>query len=119
MNTPKISLAQNPSFGATVKINAPETLLKQAEKAYFESLGPKIGVPTDIFEVSISELHPSKFDASTLVYRCTQNNKQLKNGEYYSRTSHIDIPYIKDGKVMEEKSPLSYLKRIFDRKINK
>lgn len=118
MNTQKISLAQNTSFGATVKINAPENLIKQAEKAYFESLGPKIGSATDIFEVTISDLHPSKFDSSTLLYSCTQNYKQLKNGEYHSNKSHIDIPYIKDGKTMDAKSPLSFLKRIFDRKIN-
>lgn len=118
MNIHKISLNKNQSFKANVKVNAPENLLKEEDKKYFESLGPSIGNDTDTFEITISDLKPSDMDPSVLVYQCSQNYKSQVD-EFRTKYSNITIPYIKNGKEMEDKSPKTYLQKIFDRLMKK
>lgn len=118
MNIQKISLNKNLSFKATVKVNAPENLLKEDDRKYFESLGPSIGNDSDTFEVTISDLNPSEVDPSVLVYQCTQNYKSHADA-FRTKYSNITIPYIKNGVKMQDKSPKAYLQKIFDRLMKK
>ena len=118
MNISKISSAQNLPFKAKVTVNAPEKLLSKEDKKYFESLGPSIGNESDSFEVSISDLKPSAINPSVLVYQCTQRYVSPSN-PLYTKSQSIPVPYVKDGKTMEDKSPKVYLQRIFDRLIEK
>ena len=118
MNISKISSAQGLPFKAKVTVNAPENLLSREDKKYFESLGPSIGNQDDVFDVTISELKPSAMNPSVLVYQCSQKYLSPSNPSY-SRLLSVPLPYVKDGKTMEDKSPKVYLQRIFDRLIKK
>lgn len=115
MNTINLVSLQNLSFNAKVKINASDRMISRATKAYYESLGPKIGAPDDIIEITMSDLYPSNSNKSTMLYRCTQYNEWSKNGERYSEISHVDVPYIKNDKVIPNRDPLAYLTKIFQR----
>lgn len=111
MYVSKISLLNQIPFAARTKINAPESLLKEEDCKYFEELGSKIGSDTDVIEITLSDLTPSKRDSSVLIYRCSQHVKI--NG--FNKQTNIDIPYIMRGEKKENAEPKNYLKKFFDR----
>ena len=113
MNVGKVMMAQQPSFSAKTKIHAPESLLSEEDREYFEELGAKIGKDTDTIEITISEPAPSKMNPSVLIYNYSSNTKI---GNAVTKKS-MDIPFIKDGVKNEQNSPLSYLTKVFDRMI--
>ena len=111
MNVGKVMMAQQPSFSAKTKIHAPESLLSEEDREYFEELGAKIGKDTDTIEITISEPAPSKMNPNVSTYKYSE--KATING--LNKITHLDIPYIKENKKIEKTSPKNYLQRIFDR----
>ncbi len=118
MNISKISSAQNLPFKAKVAVNASDKLLSTEDKKYFESLGPSIGNESDSFDIYISDLKPSDMNPSVLVYQCSQKYVSNNNGQVVSSSTKV-IPYVKDGKAIEDNSPKAYLQKIFGRLIKK
>ncbi len=118
MNMEKLLSYSGPSFRAKVTIKAPEKLLKPEDKSHFEALGPYIGDESDTFEIIVSDLKQSDLNPSVLIYQCSQKYISKNNKQAISSSTKV-IPYVKDGHIMEDKSPKFYLQRIFDRMLKK
>lgn len=118
MNINKISLMASPlksNFKAQTRINAPEEFLSREEKEYFEELGSKIGTDKDTIEINISELHDSKFNPDVKMYTAEKKYHIQKENGFSEIDNKMDIPYIKNGEVIEKNSPLNYINKIFER----
>ena len=113
----KISMATplKMNFKAQTKITAPEEFLSKEEKEYFEELGSKIGTDKDIIEITISDLHDSKFNPDVKLYTAEKKYIIQKENGVSKIDTKMDIPYIKDGEVIEKNSPLKYINKIFER----
>ncbi|MBS4760925.1 MAG: hypothetical protein KHX03_09540 [Clostridium sp.] len=122
MNISKISLMASPlktNFKAQTNISAPEELLSKEDQAYFEALGSKIGTDKDTIEIKISELHDNKFNPNIKMYTAEKKYK-IKHANGVSNIDNkMDIPYIKNGEMVEKNSPFNYIKTAFDRLLDK
>ena len=118
MNIKRITMSASPlkhNFGAQTKINAPEELLNSDEIKYFEKIGAKIGKDNDIIEFSISDVHPSKRNPSTEVYTAEKKYLISHSNGVIAVKNKIDVPYIKDGEVVEKNSPFNYIKKAMEK----
>ena len=110
-----ISALLKTNFKAHTTITAPESLLSKENKEYFEEIGAKIGIDSDVIEISVSDLFDSKIDPSVKMYKARKKYSITNDNNVISVDNSIDIPYIKRGELVEKNSPKNYIKNIFDR----
>ncbi len=108
------------NFKAMTTITAPESLLSQADREYFEEIGSKIGTDRDVIEITISDLHDSKYNKNIKEYSASKYYKFDKKSPYPSlNLQGISVPFIKNGELIEEHSPKNYIATAFARLIRR
>ena len=108
MNISKVNLAAPLAFGAKTTIVAPENMLSKDSKSYLESLGNKIGKPTDTIKFTIGDLQENKISPNSKAYMLTNFYKLSNLVEQHSRP----VPYIKNGEIIEKNSPKNYIEKL-------
>lgn len=122
MSIKRITMCASPlkhNFGAQTKIEAPEELLSSDEIKYFEKLGAKVGNDKDIIEFSISDVHPAKRNPSMEVYTAQKKYLISYPDGVMSIDNKIEVPYIKNGEVIEKNSPFNYIKKAMEKLLDK
>ena len=109
MNVSKVSMMSPMVFKAQTTIKAPESLLSKEDRDYFESVGSEIGKPTDTINITISDLHDTKRNPNVKTYTATKEYHFEQPTRLNSIKSNIEVPYIKNGEVVEKNSPKNYI----------
>lgn len=103
------------NFKAHTKITAPEELLSPEDADYFEKLGSRIGTDKDVIEITIDDVHTTKYNPAVEVYTVTEKYLINQPDRASAIINTIAIPYIKDGKIIENNSPYNYILRTFEK----
>ena len=118
MNIQRTGILASPlktNFKAQTKITAPEELLCPEDIDYFEKLGSRIGPDKDVIEITIDDVHTTKYDPSVEIYTVTKKYLINQPDRASAVINTIEIPYIKDGQIIENNSPYNYILRAFEK----
>lgn len=115
MNVQKTGLNPQQSFGAKTTIIAPEKLISKQQQEYLINLGKKVGKESDILNFSVSDLHSAANNPNVKTYTIMkQSSIDSAAGSTISQSSK-EVPYEKNGVVMEKNSPFNYIKLLIER----
>ena len=117
MNVSRVTMAGPLAFKAQTTIKAPESLLSKEDREYFESVGQAIGTPADTIEITISDLQDSKSNPTVKTYKVTKNYHFENSQNRFEKQGTINIPYIKNGEVVEKNSPKNYIAQTLEKLI--
>jgi hypothetical protein len=108
-----ISKIPNISFTANTTINAPQSLLNNADKEYLLGVGSKIGTNKDQISITLGNLEQNSENQNVQSYKLHRKARFVVGNKIHILDNTKTVPYIMNGKINPHAEPKTYLTKIF------